>query len=167
MSLFQVWGEVGWSCGWDQVWGLVCYDECVFWRKNKTWVNKRFKWIGYGPICFILWSKSEGIPLLWYQWLSARMQYLQCISNGDTAVLHLTIDTRWQSMVCCTPYWIWWKPFHDDVTIWKSFLHYWLFWRGIHQSVIHFHHKWPLMWSFDTSFAISLNTLLNKQSNGQ
>ena len=23
-----------------------------------------------------------------YQWLSARLQYLQCISNGDTTVLH-------------------------------------------------------------------------------
>ena len=111
--------------------------------------------------------KSEGIPLWWYQWLNAKMQYLQCISKGDTAVLHLTIDTRLQSMVCCTPYWIWWKSFHDDVTIRKSFLHYWHFWSGIHQSVIHFHHKWPLMWSFDTSFVVSLNTLLNKQSNGQ
>ena len=28
-----------------------------------------------------------------YQWLSARLQYLQCFSNGDTAVLHLAIDT--------------------------------------------------------------------------
>ena len=27
-----------------------------------------------------------------YQWFSAKLQYLQCISNGDTAVLHLTID---------------------------------------------------------------------------
>ena len=27
-----------------------------------------------------------------YQWLSARLQYLQCISNGDTAVLHQAID---------------------------------------------------------------------------
>ena len=26
------------------------------------------------------------------QWLSARLQYLQCISNGDTAVLHWAID---------------------------------------------------------------------------
>ena len=27
-----------------------------------------------------------------YQWLGPRMQYLQCISNGDTAVLHYVID---------------------------------------------------------------------------
>ena len=27
------------------------------------------------------------------QWLSTRLQYLQCISTGDTAVLHWVIDT--------------------------------------------------------------------------
>ena len=27
-----------------------------------------------------------------YRWLSARLQYLQCVSNGDTAVLHYAID---------------------------------------------------------------------------
>ena len=27
-----------------------------------------------------------------YRWFSARLQYLQCISTGDTAVLHLSID---------------------------------------------------------------------------
>ena len=29
-----------------------------------------------------------------YQWLSARLQYLQCGSNGDTAVLHWAIDMK-------------------------------------------------------------------------
>ena len=24
----------------------------------------------------------------WFRWLSAKLQYLQCVSNGDTAVLH-------------------------------------------------------------------------------
>ena len=38
-------------------------------------------------------SKSHGqfrLPrqVVSYCWLSARLQYLQCISNGDTAVLH-------------------------------------------------------------------------------
>ena len=27
-----------------------------------------------------------------YQWVRARLQYFQCISSGDTAVLHLAID---------------------------------------------------------------------------
>ena len=27
-----------------------------------------------------------------YRWLSARLQYLQCVSNGDTTVLHCTSD---------------------------------------------------------------------------
>ena len=35
------------------------------------------------------------------QWLSARLQYLQCISNGDVAVLHWTIDM--QHVCCITP----------------------------------------------------------------
>ena len=30
--------------------------------------------------------------LSWYRWLSARLQYLQCVSNGDSAVLHWAID---------------------------------------------------------------------------
>ena len=27
-----------------------------------------------------------------YRWLTARLQYLQCVSNGDTTVLHQAID---------------------------------------------------------------------------
>ena len=27
-----------------------------------------------------------------YRWLSAGLQYLQCVSNGDTGVFHLAID---------------------------------------------------------------------------
>ena len=29
-----------------------------------------------------------------YRWFSARLQYLQCINNGDTAVLHKAIDMK-------------------------------------------------------------------------
>ena len=28
------------------------------------------------------------------QWVSARLQYLQCVSNGDTAVLHQPIEMQ-------------------------------------------------------------------------
>ena len=31
---------------------------------------------------------STEMHLISNQWLSAKLQYLQCISNGDTAVLH-------------------------------------------------------------------------------
>ena len=62
--------------------------------------------------CGRLYIIVNGIDLLWvflkidehgqtainvvmnisYRWLSTRLQYLQCVSNGDTAVLHWTID---------------------------------------------------------------------------
>ena len=31
---------------------------------------------------------------VWYRWLSATLQYLQCISTGDTAVSHKAIDIK-------------------------------------------------------------------------
>ena len=34
------------------------------------------------------WSYHENI----HRWLRARLQYLQCVSNGDTAVLHKAVD---------------------------------------------------------------------------
>ena len=37
-------------------------------------------------------SKSRSAYLGIYRWLSARLRYLQCISNGDTAVFHKAID---------------------------------------------------------------------------
>ena len=38
-------------------------------------------------ICRVITSSGQGRD----QWLSARLQYLQCISNGDTAVLRQAI----------------------------------------------------------------------------
>ena len=35
-----------------------------------------------------------------YRWLSARLQYLQCVSNGDTTVLHQTIDIFLREFHC-------------------------------------------------------------------
>ena len=34
------------------------------------------------------WTILYNYSLNRYQWFSARLQYLQCISNGDTEVLH-------------------------------------------------------------------------------
>ena len=36
-------------------------------------------------------STGELLSLLEYRWLNARLLYLQCISNGDTAVFHWAI----------------------------------------------------------------------------
>ena len=35
---------------------------------------------------------SATLPWLKWEWFSARMHYLQCVCNGDTAVLHQAID---------------------------------------------------------------------------
>ena len=36
-----------------------------------------------------------------YRWFSTRLQYLQCVSNGDTAVLHYAIDMQYHNHVAC------------------------------------------------------------------
>ena len=41
------------------------------------------------------------------------------------------------------------------------------FFRGIHWWPVDSPHKWPVIWNFDVSLFVSLNQLLNKQSNGQ
>ena len=52
---------------------------------------------------------------------------------------------------------------HEDSMTWKNFLHYWPFVWGIHWS-LDFPHKGLVIQSFDVSFVLSLNKLLNKQS---
>ena len=49
-----------------------------------------FQWLHLAP--------KQAIPPL--QWLNARLQYLQCISTGDTAIFHLTIILQ---LVCQRP----------------------------------------------------------------
>ena len=46
-----------------------------------------------GPVmlCFDV-SCAVSLNKLSNRWLSARLQYLQCVSNGDTAVLHWAIE---------------------------------------------------------------------------
>ena len=34
------------------------------------------------------------VPIIKYWWLSARMTYLQCVSNGNTTVLHKAIEIK-------------------------------------------------------------------------
>ena len=40
-------------------------------------------------------------PQTIYRWLSARLQYLQCVSNGDTAVLRWAIDIKKTTFHSC------------------------------------------------------------------
>ena len=51
-------------------------------RQNLQQLHDEWKVIVFTPDILHLWRKKS------YQWLSARLQYLQCISNGDAAVLH-------------------------------------------------------------------------------
>ena len=52
------------------------------------------------------------------RWLSAKLQYLQCISNGDTAVLHLAID-----MIQVLPFTCSFSGFFSLTTVMGYFMH--------------------------------------------
>ena len=41
---------------------------------------------------FYIWASIEYNRQLSNQWLSTRLQYLQCVNNGDIAVLHLIFE---------------------------------------------------------------------------
>ena len=49
-------------------------------------------------------------------------------------------------------------------TLWHGTLYWWSFVKGIHRSPLDSLHKWPVLWRFDVSFAVSSNKYLNKQS---
>ena len=84
-----------------------------------------------------------------YRWLSARLQYLHCVSNGDTAVLHKAIDinispkTKRLTFVLSSEHawlvdslnWIG-RNAHDGVIKCNHFPRYWPFVRGIHRSPV-------------------------------
>ena len=44
---------------------------------------------------------------------------------------------------------------HDDIKIWKSFLHTWPFLRGIHQLLVDFPYKGQVMQSYDVLFIVN------------
>ena len=53
------------------------------------------KWSDWSHVKVELTNQTQTMELDIHRlnrWLSARLQYLQCISNGDTAVLHQAID---------------------------------------------------------------------------
>ena len=70
---------------------------------------------------------------------------------------------------------IWLVVFLSDHDVMKHFRHYWPFVRGIHQSRVDSENrvdsedpeKGPVMLNFDVFLVVSLNELLNQQSNFQ
>ena len=76
----------------------------------------------YLPI-FLGFAAQVGAPI--YQWLSARLQYFQCVSTGDTAVLHKAIgvvyvvsQVRWISIRAYTCHV--WSEFSEGIHIFPS-----------------------------------------------
>ena len=88
-----------------------------------------------------------------YPWLNARLQYLQCFSTGDTAVLHYAIHISHSQNTSCMSYCQACRElsFHNDVIQWKHFLCYWPSVQGIQRSLVNSLHKgqwhWALMFS--------------------
>ena len=68
----------------SKLWLKVCSDLIAHnWITamqifHRIWITSRKLWVTQGPV---LW-------IVLYPWLSARLQHLQCFSNGDTVVLH-------------------------------------------------------------------------------
>ena len=99
------------------------------------------------------WSSSVST----YWWLSARLQYLQCVSNRDTAVLYQTFDmvSPGANMLKLCP--------------WRSNHSWWCHSMEILPALLvpteddHSPHKGPIMWSFSVFFVVIPNKLLNKQ----
>ena len=73
------------------VFSQITNQETCLWY---NWIINNF------VFCFVFcyqWKSSS------YRWLSARLQYLQCVSNGDTAVSHKAIDILVSFMVIQYP----------------------------------------------------------------
>ena len=76
----------------------MCYILCIAYRFNTLrtgqsgWHYAEFFLRHIHLEMFTAKHKPFCSPLnttkSWYRWFSARLQYLQCISNGETAVLH-------------------------------------------------------------------------------
>ena len=64
--------------------GTRCYS---LFKSGKKIMNLLL-WDTTPPICIL---DSPG-PCGSHRWRSARLQYIQCVSNGDTAVLYSAID---------------------------------------------------------------------------
>ena len=61
------------------------------WR-HRTQEMRKYRNAGYSPVVLISFRIAPLASEHSYRWLSARLQYLQCVSNGDSAVLYQAID---------------------------------------------------------------------------
>ena len=75
---------------WQVLLQLNCGDTCHIWTwcKESNRCLDRIENFAYGEINEQSFSNPQTRGSGTFRWLSARLQYLQCISNGDTAVLH-------------------------------------------------------------------------------
>ena len=91
-------------------------------------------------------------PSIWcmYWWLSARLQYLQCISNGDTGVLHWAIGMSLQSNSI---------NYMDTPASWIMDHPYWM-------ADTHFRASFPRISIFIVNIKISQTSSSSKSSTG-
>ena len=156
----------------------TCHDSCAvvtcakFYGDyyNTIWTGEHHnlpKTIIMGEIFLVRWvlasemdgSKRAVIPSVW---LTAEAP------GGQFNLQRLVSESACGHWASCTinslaPKQVWCCQSHDDVMIWKDFLHYWPFVRGIYWSSMNSPNKWPVTQSFDVFF-VGLNNLLNKLS---
>ena len=78
----------------DLEWGF-CIDSCQWMLHNIATMFLKVSYIVTYKNIWIFMCMIWNMFHTWYQWLSAKLQYLHCISSGDTAVLHWAIDIIW------------------------------------------------------------------------
>ena len=90
-----------------------------------------------------MYSRSHWVKTR-YRWLSARLQYLQCISTGDTWVLHWPINMISIIMNCydATVMMLIWKAY-QSVILWYIGSHnFALQWNLCHNMIFHVMGQW-------------------------
>ena len=131
-----------WYIPWDILTSLTLL---VYYIELATWGEEKVRFGDYG----ITWldnirvrvsvSRHNSADICLgvnnNRWVSARLQYLQCVNSGYTAVVHLAIDIS-QIIERFT---------HAGVMTWTLFPY-----------------NWPVMWKFDDFFVVNRHKLLKK-----
>ena len=144
-----------------------CYQLILFVYFNHSsfmiWQLKKFqkriaKPNGSWPNSTIIAPKITFMNTIFSAWSTKQTRSISCLDLMMLSLyVQLNYDTdhvMWESS-CLS--WITTMSWHGHI-----FPFYWPFVRGFHKSIVDSLHKWPVMGSFDISFAESLNTLLNE-----
>ena len=77
--------DSSWRCpqGLPDTTAVYTYNDQCF-----QFVDNEVYWTGARAYCMRVNTVKYQFVCCLYRWLSAKLQYLQCVSNGDTAVLH-------------------------------------------------------------------------------